>query len=182
MIKIIDNSSHWYAARVKYRTEHKIKAFLEEKAMKHFIPFRKVIVEQNGKRIQKDKPVISCLIFVYTDYRTALSLPAESGFSITYIRNVETKKVQVIPDKQMQDFMLVLDLSEIGGVQILTQNLRKGDKVRVVKGVFTGVEGELIRIKGHKRVVVRLDGVFSLATTYIPSEYLELIESTNYKS
>jgi transcription antitermination factor NusG len=177
MTKMMDNSPHWYAARVKYRTEHKIKNFLTEQEMKHFIPFRKVIVEQNGQRIYKDKPVISCLIFVYTDYRTALSLPAESGFSITYIRNVETKKVQVIPDKQMQDFMLILDLSETGGIHILTQNLKRGDKVRVVKGVFTGVEGELVRIKGHKRVVVRLDGVFSLATTYIPSEYLEVIES-----
>jgi transcription antitermination factor NusG len=179
MIKtIIDNSLHWYAARVKYRTEHKIKAFLEEKGMKHFIPFRKVVVEQNGKKKQKDKPVISCLIFVYTDYRTALSLPVESGFSITYIRNVETKKVQIIPDKQMQDFMFVLDLSDTG-IQILTKDLKRGDKVRVVRGVFTGVEGELVRIKGHKRVVVRLEGIFSLATTYIPSEYLELIETTN---
>ncbi|MDR0427246.1 MAG: UpxY family transcription antiterminator [Dysgonamonadaceae bacterium] len=177
MTKTKDNSPHWYAARVKYRTEHKIKAFLEEKEMKHFIPFRRVAMERNGKKIQKDKPVISCLIFVYTDYHTALSLPVESGFSITYIRNIETKKVQVIPDKQMQDFMLILDLSETGGIQILTQNLKRGDKVRVIKGVFTGVEGELVRIKGHKRVVVRLEGVFSLATTYIPSEYLELIES-----
>ncbi|GHT46508.1 hypothetical protein FACS189440_04690 [Bacteroidia bacterium] len=45
-------------------------------------------------------------------------------------------------------------------------NLKKGDRVRVVKGSFTGIEGELIRIKGHKRVVVRLEGIFSLVTTY----------------
>ena len=38
----------------------------------------------------------------------------------------------------------------------------------VIKGEFAGIEGELIRIKGHKRVVVRLEGAFSLATTYIP--------------
>jgi transcription antitermination factor NusG len=170
----IDDSPHWYAARVKYRTEHKIKAFLEEKEIKHFIPFRTVLVEQNGKKVQKEKPVISCLIFIYTDYQTALSLPIESGFTISYIYNIETKKLQVIPDKQMQDFMLVLDLSE-EGIQILNTNLKQGDKVRVMKGVFVGVEGELIRIKGHKRVVVKLDGIFSVATTYIPSEYLEKI-------
>ncbi|MDR0865193.1 MAG: UpxY family transcription antiterminator [Candidatus Symbiothrix sp.] len=170
----IDNSPCWYAARVKYRTEHKIKAFLEEKDIRHFIPFRIAVTERNGKKIQKEKPVISCLIFVYTDYQTALSLPGESGFSISYIYNIETKKLQIIPDKQMHDFMLVLDLSETG-IQILNSNLKRGDKVRIIKGVFTGVEGELVRIKGHKRVVVRLEGIFSLATTYIPSEYLERI-------
>jgi hypothetical protein len=38
-----------------------------------------------------------------------------------------------------------------------------------------GIEGELVRLQGHKRVVVRLEGVFSLVTTYIPGEYLERI-------
>ncbi|GHT88660.1 hypothetical protein FACS189474_4290 [Bacteroidia bacterium] len=40
-------------------------------------------------------------------------------------------------------------------------NLKKGDRVRVVKGPFMGIERELICIKGHKPVVVRLEGVFS---------------------
>ena len=71
--------------------------------------------------------------------------------------------------------MLVLDLSVKGSV-LLANDLKRGDQVRIIKGVFAGVEGELVRIKGHKRVVVHLEGVCSLATTYIPTEYLELIE------
>ena len=39
-----------------------------------------------------------------------------------------------------------------------------------------GVEGELIRIKGHRRVVVRLNDVISVATTYIPATMLEKID------
>ena len=54
--------------------------------------------------------------------------------------------------------------------------MKKGDKVRVIKGDFAGIEGELIRVKGHKRVVVRLEGVVSLATAYIPGSFLEKIE------
>jgi hypothetical protein len=45
------------------------------------------------------------------------------------------------------------------------------------KNGVAGIEGELIRIKGHKRVVVRLEGLFSLATTYIPSSFLERLSS-----
>jgi transcription antitermination factor NusG len=47
--------------------------------------------------------------------------------------------------------------------------------VRVIKGEFAGIEGELVRIQGHKRVVVRLEGLFSLVTTYIPSNFLETL-------
>ena len=54
--------------------------------------------------------------------------------------------------------------------------LNRGDRVRVIKGPLSGLEGELVRLKGHKRVVVRLDGVASIATSYIPSSFLEKIE------
>ncbi|GHT50801.1 hypothetical protein FACS189440_18840 [Bacteroidia bacterium] len=74
----------------------------------------------------------------------------------------------------MQDCMFLFNLSN-KTFKIGNANLKKGDRVWVVKGPFTGIEGELIRIKGHKRVVVRLEGVFSLVTTYVLGEYLERI-------
>ena len=98
----------------------------------------------------------------------------EYKLSMNYLLNLETRQLLVVPDKQMQDFMFLLDFSE-DAVQVLNENLRQGDRVRVIKGEFAGIEGELIRIKGHKRVVVRLEGAFSLATTYIPGSYLERI-------
>ncbi|MDR0547657.1 MAG: UpxY family transcription antiterminator [Dysgonamonadaceae bacterium] len=177
MSEIIEyNRSHWYAARVKYRAEKKLKSFLEKERndIGFFIPFKTVISERAGERFPQEKPIIPCLVFVNTDYRTALLLPELSGLSVSYIKNLSTNHIRVIPDKQMQDFMRVLDLSEKGSI-LLSENLKRGDKVRVIKGVFAGVEGELVRIKGHKRVVVNLEGVCSLATTYIPLEYLELI-------
>lgn len=93
---------------------------------------------------------------------------------MNYLLNLETRQLLVVPDKQMRDFMFLLDFSE-DAVQVLNENLRQGDRVRVIKGEFAGIEGELIRIKGHKRVVVRLEGVFSLATAYSPGAYLERI-------
>ena len=170
-----ENNAHWYAGRVKYQTEKKIKTWLEEMKIEHFIPFKTVIVEYKGRKRKKEKPIIPCIIFVRTTHSTAISLPAESGYSINYIRNIDTKKMQIIPDKQMADCMFIFNLSD-KTYKLGNANLRRGDRVRVIQGPFTGIEGELVRIKGHKRVVVRLEGVFSLITTYIPGECLERIE------
>jgi transcription antitermination factor NusG len=74
----------------------------------------------------------------------------------------------------MQDFMFVLDFSETTFI-MENSNLRRGDRVRVIKGEFTGVEGELVRVKGHKRVVIRMEGLFSVVTAYIPGNFLEKI-------
>ncbi|GAP72371.1 hypothetical protein SAMD00024442_3_90 [Candidatus Symbiothrix dinenymphae] len=171
----VTTNAKWYAARVKYRTEEKIKAQLEEAAIKHFIPFKTVETIRKGKKTRKEKPLIPCLMFVCTSRKTALSLPKRTGHTINYIRNNETRALQIIPDTQMQNFMQVVDLSQGEGVEILTTNMKRGDKVRVVRGVFAGIEGELVRVKGHKRVVVRLEGLVSIATTYIPADFLEVI-------
>ena len=170
-----ENNLHWYAGRVKYQTEKKIKAWLEEMKIDHFIPFKTVVIEYRGRKKKKERPVVPCIIFVHAAYSTALSLPVESGYSISYIRNLDTKKIQVIPDKQMEDCMFLFNMSD-KTFKVSNANLRRGDRVRVVRGAFMGIEGELVRIKGHKRVVVRLEGVFSLVTTYIPEEYLERVE------
>jgi transcription antitermination factor NusG len=154
---------HWYAAKVKYLTERKIKNFLEQKGIQHYIPF------------QDEKPAIPCLVFIRTDYERALSLPVELGCTISYLYDTDTKKFQTIPDKQMQDFMFLQEFSDKTIILNDPENLKGGEKVRVIKGEFAGVEGELYRIKGHKRVVVRLGGLVSLATTYIAKENLEKI-------
>jgi transcription antitermination factor NusG len=164
----------WYAARVKYRTEKRIKTFLEQEKIEHFIPLKQDVRQKRGKLVKMEIPEIPCLVFVKTNYRTAMSLPQNSGFSMGFIKNHETNSFQIIPDKQMKDFMFLLDFSNVT-FRVENSSLRRGDKVRVVKGEFAGIEGELIRFKGHKRVVVRLEGVFSLVTTYIPGSFIERI-------
>jgi transcription antitermination factor NusG len=169
-----ENQIYWFAAKVKYQTEKKIKVWLDEMIVENFIPFTTVVIERNGQKMRKEKPLVPGLLFVRTNYLKALSLPVDSKITMNYMRNLETHQLLVIPDKQMADFMFLLDFSE-SALKVENTNLKRGDRVRVIKGDFAGVEGELIRIKGHKRVVVRLEGLFSLATTYIPDTFLERI-------
>ena len=166
---------NWYAAKVKYQTERKVKTWLDEQAIENFIPFRTVLVERNGRRFKREKPVVPGLLFVRTDYQIACTLPVESKVRWVYLRNLENRQLLTVPDKQMEDFMFLLDFSE-STLRIENTNFKRGDRVRVIKGDFAGIEDELIRIKGHKRVVVRMDGLFSIATAYIPGAYLEKIE------
>ena len=172
-----DDKQRKSAADQMVRSENKIFCRKENQAILGAVgyrPFRTVIKEKGGKKVKVEKPVIPNLIFIHSDYNTCLSLVNEYKLSMNYLLNLETRQLLVVPDKQMRDFMFLLDFSE-DAVQVLNENLRQGDRVRVIKGEFAGIEGELIRIKGHKRVVVRLEGAFSLATTYIPGSYLERI-------
>lgn len=50
--------------------------------------------------------------------------------------------------------------------------LRRGDRVRVTEGVFKA-EGYIRRVKGNRRLIVSIEGVVAVATTYIPGCFLK---------
>ena len=143
--------------------------------IENFIPFQQIARKIHGVDKLIEVPVIPNLVFIHTTLKTCMSLIQEYAFDMRYLRDRETGNFLIVPDKQMNYLMFLLDFSK-EMVEVLNENLKKGDKVRVIKGDFAGIEGELIRVKGHKRVVVRLEGVVSLATAYIPGSFLEKIE------
>ena len=174
MLKLSDNELHWYVANT-CRQVKKIKQRLDSMGIENFIPFQQIARKIHGVDKLIEVPVIPNLVFIHTTFKSCMSLIQEYAFDMRYLRDRETGNFLIVPDKQMNDFMFLLDFSK-EMVEVVNENLKKGDKVRVIKGDFAGIEGELIRVKGHKRVVVRLEGVVSLATAYIPSSFLEKIE------
>ena len=174
MLKLSDNELHWYVANT-CRQEKKIKQRLDSMGIENFIPFQQIARKIHGVDKLIEVPVIPNLVFIHTTFKSCMSLIQEYAFDMRYLRDRETGNFLIVPDKQMNDFMFLLDFSK-ELVEVVNENLKKGDKVRVIKGDFAGIEGELIRVKGHKRVVVRLEGVVSLATAYIPGSFLEKIE------
>ena len=174
MLKLSDNELHWYVANT-CRQEKKIKQRLDSMGIENFIPFQQIARKIHGVDKLIEVPVFPNLVFIHTTLKTCMSLIQEYAFDMRYLRDRETGNFLIVPDKQMNDFMFLLDFSK-EMVEVVNENLKKGDKVRVITGDFAGIEGELIWVKGHKRVVVRLEGVVSLATAYIPGSFLEKIE------
>lgn len=54
-------------------------------------------------------------------------------------------------------------------------NYKVGDRIRVIAGPFRGAQGRLLRVKGHKRLVVEIEDVMAVATTYLPPRMIERI-------
>ncbi|WP_316929908.1 MULTISPECIES: UpxY family transcription antiterminator [Sanguibacteroides] len=171
---IRDDEKYWYAAYTRVNQEMSIKKKLDALNVENYLPLQEVVRQEPEGRKKVRELLVRGLIFLRTDRRTSFVLLNDYSLNIVYIRDRETRRSLIIPDKQMKDFMFLLDFSD-EVIEIVNKELRRGDKVRVIKGPFVGLEGELVRVKGHKRVVIRLEGVVSIATSYIPGSYLEKI-------
>ena len=95
---------------------------------------------------------------------------------IYFYLDPERKHPAPIPERQMNNFILVTSVSDdlIPLVEV-TPELLKGDRVRVTGGLFEGAEGVIKRIKGDRRLIVSIDCFTAVATCFIRPEFLEKI-------
>ena len=173
---MVDNKNiNWYVAHTRVNQELWIKKKLDELGIENFLPQEEQVRETPLGRKTIRVLLIHGMILIHTDKATSFSLINDHGLNIVYLKDIEGRHSLIVPDKQMHDFMFLLDFSP-SGVEVLNKNLKRGDRVRVIKGPLQGLEGELVRLMGHKRVVIRLEGVVSISTSYIPGSFLERIE------
>ena len=155
------NKQQWFVAKTRANQEKKIRERLTEMGVETYLPSRVEEKIKYGKRKKEEVLLIPNTLFIHTNKSMALSLPNHHCIKIRYMIDCLTRTLLVVPEKQMQNFMFLLNVTN-GDIQIDNKLLfEKGDKVRVTQGVFAGLEGELIRLEGKKTMLVRLDNIIA---------------------
>ena len=80
----------------------------------------------------------------------------------------------VIPDEQMHRFKFMLDYSD-ETINMSTSPLSPGEKIKVIKGPLSGLQGELVTVNGKSKVAVRLT-MLGCAFVDIPVGCVEPLE------
>lgn len=142
------------------------------------------------KSIVKEKSFIPNTLFIYTDLQTAelfVRYNRSSTLHLDYLHFMYDKTVNnggknpplTIEKIQMDNFINFISKEVEGSELVSNENIKfkSGDEIEVIGGQFKGIKGRVARIKGVTRVVVTLTGVCFAATTYIPKEYIKLIDT-----
>lgn len=168
----------WYAIRVTFNREMKVKDDLDLRGIESFIPMKYVMGTRRGRRVKKLVPTIHNLIFFHIEPSLMKEYKATTKLPIRYIMNPATKKPVVVPEKEMQNFIAVAGSYDEQLVYITPKpgEFTKGARVRILGGPFEGAEGVLVRRKGNSRVVVSLQGLVAVATTEIHPSLLEKVD------
>lgn len=166
-----EDTLHWYVLRMTHGRELLVRDRLQTLGVEHFIPTQKTR-GYRGRTVEK--PLVNCLGFVRTTKKDALDLIHLRGVRADYLLDRATHRMMVVPDREMDDFRRVFDLS-VEEVDF-ERPLEPGARVRVVKGPLMGIEGQVLGIDGKWYVAVSLLGMF-YARARVPQAWLELVES-----
>ena len=160
----------WYVAYVRLFHERKAAEKLTAMGIESFVPVLEEIHQWSQRKKKVMRVLIPQMIFIHATQKErmeALTLASISHYMV--LRGEHTPAV--IPDKQMEQFMFMVDYSE-ETIEMFTSPLEPGQSVKVIKGPLAGMEGELMEIDGKSKVVVRLD-LLGCAGVDMPVGYVE---------
>ena len=167
------NAKHWFALKVFYNKVFEIEESLEKEQIKSYIPCEEVLIVRNGIKKTIRKPVINSLILEAVNVQERFKDKV-----ILYTRNKDGRKRPLaIPEREMNIFMLVSSSGE-QGMEYFGADEPKfhcGEHVKVIDGKFKGAEGYICRIRKNSRLVVVIEGVCAVVTSYIPKCFLAKI-------
>ena len=177
----------WYPMRIYHssvKRQNELNELLqkEETVVTTYVP--KYLVDAEAMTYV---PALVNYIFIRTSLDNLRALKADKGKyeNLRYIMNKDLDggyttitEVAHVPERQMEHFMRVIN--DANEQVIMLENMefacKPGQKVKIRKGPFEGVEGILKSIKKHLCVVIPIHNVMAVAITNVPKKYLQHID------
>lgn len=148
----------WVAALVHTNCEKKVATKLEKLGIENYVAIQTEEHQWSDRKKKIDRVVIPMVVFVRLAKKEEdefRRLPFIMKF-ITYPGAEEL--ATPIPDEQIEKLKFLLHNAD-AKVSIV-ENLKVGDRVRLVSGPMKGLEGELNYIEENKPIVaIRIDGL-----------------------
>ncbi len=174
-----EGSQHWYAFKVFYNKVLEIDRDMRDQKVKTYFPKVRVYDSGDCKQKMLVKPAISSLIFVQCSEEKVWDLQKTFyGRVMLYSHKTDGNRIaSPVNEEEMRVFMLVTSVEDdkLQYLDVESVNYKEGQRVRVLDGPYKDCVGYIKRIKGNRRLLVAVEGLALVATSYIPSVFLEKI-------
>jgi len=176
----------WYAVYTKTNFEKRIKKYLEQRNIECYLPVHKTLKQWSDRKKWIEEPLFKSYIFVKVsnvEFFKVLDIPGVFNY-VSF-----GGKPQTIPSFEIENVKVFVEHGK-QEVIITREKIAHGAKVRIQHGPLKGVIGEVVQMRGHSRIVVRVEALgycLSLNVTKnmikdltdIQTEFAKKVESRN---
>lgn len=155
MIQLNKHIGHWFAICTRYKSEKYVYKLLTDKGIMAYLPLRKHYRFWGGRRRFVELPLISCYVFVKIKQDNYVPvLETDNVFKFVKIANelaaISEEEIDILK-KVVGDIALEVTVEPL--------KFEVGDKVEIIRGSLTGIEGTLVETEKNKYVVVELQNI-----------------------
>lgn len=164
---------HWYALYVRMHHEKKVAEQFKAMEVEHFLPVQEVIRQWSDRKKKVITVVIPMLIFIHSTNKQRIELLKQIPSLSGTLMDRCTRRPAIIPQKEMEQFMFMLDYSE-ESIHFSNEPMKPGEEVKVIKGPLSGLIGQLVNLNGKTHITVQLEQL-GYATVEMPVGFVQKI-------
>ena len=148
----------WVAALVQMNCEKKVATKLDKLGIENYVAIQTEEHQWSDRKKKINRVVIPMVVFIRL-VKDEEDKFRRLSFILKFITYPGSKELATpIPDEQIDKLKFLLHNAD-AKVSIV-ENIKVGDKVRLVRGPMKGLEGELSYIEENKPIVaIRIDGL-----------------------
>ena len=150
---ISPDSAQWYAVRTRSRQEKAAATMLEALGVSHFLPLISLERQWSDRKKMVTVPIFPGYLFVRIMATSGLELRVRQVPGVVdFVGNQNGPSA--VPEDEIQNVRALLSPA---AKCFPCPFLKAGDRVRIVSGPLTGIEGSFIRCGARSRVVVSVE-------------------------
>lgn len=161
---------NWYVMYTAPRAEKKVAERLKEKGTEVYLPMVEEIRQWSDRKKKIQKPLFNGYVFVHTSKeRLWESLQVTGAVKFinfsgehSYIRQEEIETIQRIIDTGVS-------------VEVDTDNIEKGETVKILGGPLQGLQGECIKKSNQDYFIIRIPSINQSMLVNVPRKFLKII-------
>lgn len=169
----------WYALKVFYNRTAALREKITDPEVETYVPMQTIEKYDQSGLHYEEKPLVNSLMFIRCRESWLVSFKKVNPRDFMYYLSSDLKHPGAIDDEEMRMFMFVTSVDHGKNLRYfgeIDSTIKMGQRVRVIDGIYKGAEGYIKRIKKDRKLIVAVSGVAVVAVSYIPNEYLRIIE------
>jgi len=175
----MDSDIHWFAVKTFYNSLNPVRRAMQELGYRTYVAMTVIQEVKQGRIVYLEKPLIGSLLFVECTAAELQSFKRDHDHEMMYYADAERHRPSPINETEMRSFIIATAPDRETRIEYLGESVpdfRRGEHVRVTKGLYAGAEGWIRKIKSDRKLLIAVTGVAVVALSYIHPAYLEKIE------
>ena len=173
----MNNDKNWYVIQTKPRNEKKVLEQIEKKEIEVYLPLMQTVRIWSDRKKKIYVPLFPGYIFVHGDEPERHRAISKTYGAIRYV--MFQKRPAVVSKGEIENIKLSLQAPE--KISIEDRQIMQGDLVEITGGLFKGLTGYIIELRGNYKIIVNIIELNTTFSVQLSSSEVKLVQRIENK-
>ena len=166
----LESYKKWYVVVVKKITYSKAQELLQKMGYLFYMPFQKQLHYWSDRKKWIDVPILRPYIFLFSNLHDR-KLLHENSDAFYFLRTAG--RLATSSESEIEHLRMLCNYQH--SVSIQPRPVRKGDRVEIISGPLSGMQGYTFQESGKQRFQIQIESLGQFASIEIESSRLKVL-------